>query len=148
MDGVPLRQEISVSESATAEFPPHPMPGTLSPETFRSVVFFIGDCELKTVVPANMLTRGLVSHIQSFSTACLTPAEARAATTELASLKADPTLTSRAHLASLTARHESTTVCPRCRSPLVERTARSGPNAGKTFLGCRGFPRCRFVRSN
>ena len=23
-----------------------------------------------------------------------------------------------------------------------------GPNAGKTFLGCKGFPRCRFVRSS
>ena len=43
----------------------------LSPDKFRSVVFFIGDCELKTVLPANVLTRGLVSHIQSFSTPCL-----------------------------------------------------------------------------
>ena len=107
----------------------------LDPEKFRSVVFFIGDCELKTSLPANVLTRGLVSHVQSFTTPCLTPMEAGAAAT------------SRAHLASLNARHESTTVCPRCGSQLVERTARSGPNAGKAFLGCKGFPKCRFVRS-
>jgi len=119
----------------------------LPPEKFRSVVFFIGDCELKTALPANVLTRGLVSHVQSFTTPCLTPTEAGAVATSLASLKADPTLTSRAHLASLTARHQSTTICPRCGSPLVERTARSGSNAGKAFLGCKGFPKCRFVRS-
>src|SRR6056297_4137155 len=32
------------------------------------------------------------------------------------------------------------TVCPRCGSELVERTARKGPNAGSTFLGCENFP--------
>ena len=42
----------------------------LSPERFRSVVFFIGDCEFKTALPGNVLTRGLVSHIQSLSTPC------------------------------------------------------------------------------
>jgi len=41
-------------------------------------------------------------------------------------------------LASLTARHESTTVCPRCSSPLVKRMARSGPNTGKILFDCRG----------
>lgn len=35
--------------------------------------------------------------------------------------------------------------CPRCGSTLVTRTAKQGPNAGKTFLGCSGFPKCRFV---
>ena len=119
----------------------------LGPDKFRSVVFFIGDCELKTALPANVLTRGLVGHIQSFTTSCLSPVQAGAAATALATLKANPALTSRAHLASLTARHASTTLCPRCSSPLVERMARSGPNAGKPFLGCKGFPKCRFVRS-
>lgn len=119
----------------------------LPPEKFRSVVFFIGDCELKTALPGKVLTRGLVTYIHSFTTPCLTPTEAGSAINALASLKADPNLTSRAHLASLNARHDSTTVCPRCGSPLVARTARSGPNTGKSFLGCKGFPKCRFVRS-
>ncbi|WP_206355583.1 topoisomerase DNA-binding C4 zinc finger domain-containing protein [Vibrio maerlii] len=29
---------------------------------------------------------------------------------------------------------------------LVERTARQGPNAGNRFLGCSGFPKCKFTR--
>lgn len=119
----------------------------LEPAKFHSVVFFIGDCELKTSFPPNVMTQGLSSYIQSFATACLTPAEAGAVATALATLKANPALTTRAHRASLTARHESTTICPKCGSPLVERTARSGPNAGNTFLGCKGFPKCRFIRS-
>jgi hypothetical protein len=119
----------------------------LSPKKFRSVVFFIGHCELKTSLPANVLTRGLVSHIQSFTAVCLTPTEAGTAAAAIATLKTNPALNSRAHLASLTARHESTTICPRCGSPLVERTARTGANAGNSFLGCKGFPKCRFVRS-
>lgn len=119
----------------------------LKPGVFRSVVFFIGDCELKTELPSNVMTRGLSTYIQSFSAPCLTSEEAGAVAAELERLKANPALSSSAHLASLTARHGSNTVCPRCGSPLVERVARSGPNAGQPFLGCKGFPKCRFVRS-
>ncbi|MEP6645983.1 MAG: topoisomerase DNA-binding C4 zinc finger domain-containing protein [Saprospiraceae bacterium] len=49
-------------------------------------------------------------------------------------------------LKSLTERHSSTTVCPRCGSILVERTARNGTNAGSKFLGCEGYPKCRFTK--
>ena len=119
----------------------------LDPAVFRSVVFFIGDCELKTALPPNVMTHGLVTHIQSFTGQCLTPTEAGTAAASLAALKANPALSSRAHLESLAARHASTTVCPRCGSPLVQRVARSGVNVGQSFLGCKGFPNCRFVRS-
>ena len=37
--------------------------------------------------------------------------------------------------------------CPRCGAGLVERTARRGSNAGNTFIGCLGFPKCRFTRN-
>ena len=36
--------------------------------------------------------------------------------------------------------------CPKCGEALVLRTARRGPNAGKAFMGCSGYPRCRFTR--
>ena len=36
-------------------------------------------------------------------------------------------------------------VCPRCSSPMVRRTAKSGENAGKEFWGCTKFPACRGV---
>ena len=33
-------------------------------------------------------------------------------------------------------------VCPKCRKPLVLRTAKKGENAGNKFWGCSGFPKC------
>jgi restriction system protein len=36
--------------------------------------------------------------------------------------------------------------CPRCGSPMVQRTAKSGPNAGSRFWGCGRYPACRGTR--
>jgi restriction system protein len=36
--------------------------------------------------------------------------------------------------------------CPSCGAPMVERTARRGPNAGQKFLGCSTYPKCRGTR--
>ncbi|MEN9358739.1 MAG: hypothetical protein RL095_274 [Verrucomicrobiota bacterium] len=46
------------------------------------------------------------------------------------------------HLASLQERHNSNS-CPKCSKPLVERKRKSD---GQAFLGCTGFPSCRYVR--
>lgn len=40
---------------------------------------------------------------------------------------------------------EKPKVCPKCSCELVERTAKRGPNAGNTFLGCSNFPKCRYT---
>ncbi|MDE7297502.1 MAG: NERD domain-containing protein [Lachnospiraceae bacterium] len=36
-------------------------------------------------------------------------------------------------------------ICPRCGAQLVLRTASKGDNAGRKFLGCTAFPRCRYI---
>ena len=36
--------------------------------------------------------------------------------------------------------------CPVCTKPMVQRTAKSGKNAGRTFWGCTGYPACTGVR--
>lgn len=36
--------------------------------------------------------------------------------------------------------------CPKCRAPMVRRTAQKGSNAGSQFWGCSTFPRCRGAR--
>jgi hypothetical protein len=38
-------------------------------------------------------------------------------------------------------------ICSWCGGKLVERTAKSGANAGKVFYGCSNFPKCRFTRT-
>jgi DNA topoisomerase-1 len=35
------------------------------------------------------------------------------------------------------------TPCPNCGKPMTVRMARKGPNAGKPFLGCTGYPKCK-----
>jgi DNA topoisomerase-1 len=35
--------------------------------------------------------------------------------------------------------------CPNCGKAMVVRTARKGPNAGKPFFGCSGYPKCKTV---
>lgn len=44
--------------------------------------------------------------------------------------------------------HSSTTkICPLCSSPMVERTARKGVNAGNKFWGCSQYPKCKGIIS-
>lgn len=42
---------------------------------------------------------------------------------------------------------ENNMVCPRCGNILVLRTAKKGNNAGKSFYGCSGFPKCRYIQN-
>lgn len=37
----------------------------------------------------------------------------------------------------------ATPMCPRCKSPMVMRTAKKGRNVGSSFWGCAQYPRCR-----
>jgi len=41
----------------------------------------------------------------------------------------------------------TTPSCPRCKRPMVLRTAKSGANAGGQSWGCSGFPDCRATLS-
>jgi restriction system protein len=118
----------------------------LDHDFFRPVVFFIGECEFKTDIPANIINTGLTGYIKSFKNPVLTDQQISQIETALRSLKNDVSLTRRSHLGSLKERHESTTVCPRCGAQLVRRTAKRGPFIGEVFLGCGNFPRCRFMR--
>lgn len=119
----------------------------LDHELFKPVVFFIGDCEFKTSMPANVLNRGLVPYIKGFRQECLSPDEVKRIEASLTSLKEDKSLTRRTHLDSLRERHESTTVCPRCGGALDQLTAKKGKSAGRPFLGCSNYPKCKYTRS-
>lgn len=45
-------------------------------------------------------------------------------------------------------RYPDPPICPRCGGNLVVKTARRGRNAGRQFLGCETFPKCRFVKDH
>ncbi|MCY4029624.1 MAG: restriction endonuclease [Acidobacteria bacterium] len=44
-------------------------------------------------------------------------------------------------------RTDTRPLCPRCGGRLVVRTAKRGDHAGRRFLGCETFPRCRHIEN-
>jgi hypothetical protein len=113
-------------------------------EIFHPVVFFVGECEIKTQLPPSVMTHGAAVYIKSFTQVLLPPADVQNIVAKLRHAKS--TQSHFFHLSSLAARHGSSTVCPKCGGELIERTAKQGQNAGKQFLGCSNFPSCRFVK--
>jgi len=112
----------------------------------QSMVMFWGECEFKTAMPANVMREGYATYIKSFSQVVFSDTEVQELIAALRSGAMPKTLgTRQAHLASLDARLGSTTTCPRCGSPLILRTAKTGANAGGKFYGCGGYPRCKYT---
>jgi restriction system protein len=119
----------------------------LPDDRFHSVVMFWGNAELKTPLPDNVLTRGYTSYLKRKQAVLFSDDEVKAIVEAVQSGMLPKTLaTHREHVASLKARHESTTTCPRCGNALALRTTKSGANAGKQFYGCSTFPACRYMR--
>ncbi len=119
----------------------------LDESVIHTVVYFVGDCSFKTPLPANVINSRLGRYIKQFRSCILSPEDVDRVIRALERHVSESSLTTRDHVRSLRERHASNTVCPRCGSNLVERTAKKGPNAGSKFLGCESYPRCRFTKN-
>ncbi len=113
----------------------------------HTVIYFVGDCKFKTNMPTNVIRSGLGSYIKQYRKHLLSSGEIEFILNKLEKHISGSTLTTKDHIKSLRKRHSSSTVCPKCGSNLVERTARKGPKAGSKFLGCENYPRCRFAKN-
>lgn len=136
----PLRQTYR-QKKILAEFLP------VDESYIHTVIYFVSDCKFKTQLPSNVINSRLGKYIKQFKDRILVPEEIDRIVGKLERHVSESLLTTRDHIRSLRERHSSTTVCPKCGSNLVERTARKGPNAGSKFLGCENYPRCRFTRN-
>jgi predicted RNA-binding Zn-ribbon protein involved in translation (DUF1610 family) len=136
----PLRQTYRQKKALAAYF-------DIDEQLIKTVVYFTGDCELKTELPVNVLDRGLGRYIKRFKNVVLSDSEMDGLLRKVHQHTDSCTTTSRQHVKALRSRHNSTNACPKCGSELVERVARSGANAGNKFLGCNSFPKCRFIKS-
>ena len=119
----------------------------LDESIIHTVVFFVGNCSFAKSLPANVINSGLGRYIKNFVIEFLSTEEIEAIVERLEQHVAGSFLTYSDHVKLLRERHSSTITCPKCGSNLVERTAKRGPNAGSTFLGCENYPRCRFTRN-
>lgn len=119
----------------------------VAPEHLHSVIAFVGDSTFKTAMPANVTQGiGFVRYIKSFRQAVFSAEQVEAMLQTLQAGRCAPTrATQREHVQRLKQRSDPTTSrqCPRCGSPLVIRTIKSGPKAGQQFWGCSTFPKCR-----
>lgn len=112
----------------------------------QTVVYFVGDSKFKTELPSNVLSSGLGSYIKQFNDTVLSDTEVQRISGLLSDVKIEGKISKQEHLQSLHERHSSDTVCPKCGSNLVERTVKHGPRTGSQFLGCSGYPKCRFSK--
>jgi hypothetical protein len=91
------------------------------------------------------MTSGLSSYIKSFEQRVFSGAEVTAFVNKIEILK-EGNISGREHVANLKSRFSDNTICPKCGKSLVKRTARNGFHAGNQFLGCSGFPDCKYSR--
>jgi hypothetical protein len=111
-----------------------------------SIIFFIGDdvC-LKTELPPNVMRSGLSHYIKGFERRIFSESEVTTFVSKIERLK-EGSISNREHVENLKSRFSNSTKCPKCGKSLVKRTARKGPHAGREFLGCTGFPGCKYTR--
>lgn len=113
----------------------------------HTVVFFVGNCKLKTNMPPNVLSSGLARYIHRFKEVVISGNDTAAIKQKLVAHQQKSNLTTKDHVRSLKARHSSATICPTCGAELVKRAAKKGQNAGSTFYGCSKYPKCRFTKN-
>ncbi|MFH5834217.1 NERD domain-containing protein [Halalkalibaculum sp. DA384] len=118
----------------------------INESNIHTIIYFVGNCKFKTELPDNVIRSRLGKYIKQFKDRVLPPEEVDRIVEEIEYYVSESSLTTRDHVQSLRERHDSTTVCPKCGSKLVERTAKKGPNAGTKFLGCENYPKCRFTK--
>ena len=115
-------------------------------EKLHSVVMFWGEAELKTPMPPNVMTQGYATYIKSKQAVVFSDAEVTQLVEALRTGMLPKTWATRtAHIQSVKERYSSSSKCPKCGSPLVQRIAKLGPNTGRPFLGCSGYPKCRYT---
>ena len=118
----------------------------LPKQSVKSVVVFVGDARLEQEMPQNV-TMGFEAarYIRSFKTKILTDEQVEKICTAIESNRLRSSMaTNRQHIQNLKRKTApDLRICPKCGRKMVLRTTRRGPNEGKQFWGCRGFPKCR-----
>ena len=123
---------------------------SLGPHQVYNVVVFVGDCTLKTPMPAEVVhgVFALTKFIKSKRVPLLAEYELPGHIDSLLNHRLHPGLwTNLTHVRNVKRQASSNEVgaevCPRCGAVMVERTNK---RSGERFLGCRRYPRCKGAR--
>ena len=120
-------------------------------EYFKSLVVFVGDCDFKTEMPANVVhIRDFVRYIKRHQTPIIKDKQVPEIVTTIKKWTSTVTDAQRAsHVVHVRENKWPVSVdsaapsCPRCGSPMVLRTSRKD---GNQFWGCPKYPACRGIR--
>lgn len=112
----------------------------------HTVIYFVGDSKFKTELPPNVLNSSLSGYVKKFKDHIFTKEKRKRLINKLENHRTQSGFTKRDHVRSLKERYKSNTICPKCSGKLLTRTARSGRSAGRQFLGCENFPKCKFTK--
>ena len=116
---------------------------------FIGVVAFTGDCTFKTEMPPCVVySRRASDYIRSYNTPMINPGQIDELTSAIAEWQG--TLSEKqidSHVANLQKRHSSVQEgdipqCPYCGGEMVLRKRKGD---GKSFYGCRSYPKCRGI---
>lgn len=112
----------------------------------HTVVYFVGDCSFKTEMPENVINYDVGRFIKQFQNILISTEIVDQIVCTIEKQVSHSSLSTRDHIKSLHIRHSSNTICPKCGSNLVEKTATKGFNPGVKFLGCENYPKCKFTK--
>jgi hypothetical protein len=119
--------------------------------SIRSVVVFSGDAKFKTQMPSNVThISGLLRYIRSFKHPVFSQEDCQSILERIEAARLSPTAeTGKSHVKGLKKRFSAASegICPRCGGTLVVRAAKGGPSVGNKFLGCSGYPKCKYTRA-
>lgn len=128
----------------------------LKPEQIFSLIVFVGNSKFKTKMPENVTyTKSYIHYIKSKQQLVLTQAEVETIIQKIESGRLLQSFkTNREHVKHVRRIVENKqavqtqgAICNKCGSEMVERQAKRGKNAGKKFIGCSNFPKCRNVQN-
>ncbi len=114
----------------------------------HSVIVFVGDSTFKTQMPENVTYGfGYIRFIKSKSTHVIPDWEIQGLVDKVQDGRLKNSFKTKRdhvnHVRDIVREKQNREVCPKCGSSMVVREVKKGPNRGKRFLGCSGFPRCR-----
>lgn len=119
----------------------------LNESLIHTVVYFVGNCTFKTPLPDNVINYGIGRYIKKFQGLQFSSEDVERIINIIENHISNSSISKRDHIRSLHQRHTSNTICPKCGSNLVERTAKKGPMQGSKFLGCSNYPTCKFAKN-
>ena len=138
-------------------------------DVIYSLIVFVGDSVFKTPMPENVTqSGGYIRFIESKVASILSDEQVATIVAQIESRRLKPSFkTNREHthhvnniVAKKTEFIRPVAVgvkikslneedkCPKCGGGLILRTIKTGAKAGSTFIGCSGFPSCRFTHKS